>query len=87
MLHLPEASIRLRLFMFLFGFWIEVSEVSLRTLPAGSGAAIHSAGQKLQVLGTGPCQRAWPQPPCMTQPTYTPGSALQAPPLPPAEEP
>lgn len=82
MLHLPEASIRL--FMFLLGFWIEVS---LRTLPVGSGAAIHSAGQKLQVLGTRPCWRARPQPPCMTQLTYTPGFALPAPPLPPAEEP
>lgn len=81
MLHLPEASIRL--FMFLLGFWIEVS---LRTLPAGSRAAIHSAGQKLQVLGTRPCQRAGLQPASMTQPTYTPGSSLLAPPLPPAEE-
>lgn len=57
MLHLPEASIRL--FVFLLGFWIEVS---LRTLPAGSGAAIHSAGQKLQALGAGPVESRAPNP-------------------------
>lgn len=56
-LHLPEASIRL--FVFLLGFWIEVS---LRTLPAGSGATIHSAGQKLQALGAGPVESRAPNP-------------------------
>lgn len=43
MRHLPEASIGF--FLFLLGFWIEVS---LQTLSTGSGAAIHGAGQKFR---------------------------------------